>query len=122
MYHAILIDKEFVDNNLPNQYPVFAKKIDGSWIIYGVEIQNDKLEKTVALLQKNLKDDISWYFHIYNDKELIVVFKNKVFRVKPHKSTWNKIVRYGKEQGIPAHQLDFWPNRFQDEIHYFSKT
>jgi hypothetical protein len=23
--------------------------------------------------------------------------------------------------GIPKQQLDFWPNRFQDEIHYFEK-
>lgn len=122
MYHAILIDKEFTDNNIPNQYKIFDQKTDGNWILYGVEIQNDNLEKTIRFLQTNLIDDSPWYFHLYNDTELIVVFKKKVFKVKPHKSTWNRLINYGLELGIPKQQLDFWPNRFQDEIHYFNKT
>lgn len=66
-----------------------------------------------------MKGDEPWYAHLYNDKKLIVVFKNKVFSVKPHLSFWKPILEYGKKLNIPEEQLDFWPNRFQDEKHYF---
>ncbi len=58
MYHGIIIDQEFTDKTYPKTFKQFAKKQDGSWGIYGVEIEDS--------------------------------------------------------------QLDFWPNRFQDEIHYFT--
>ena len=60
-----------------------------------------------------------WYAHLYNDEELIVIFKEKVFRVTSHASGWQPIIDYGKSLNIPVSQLTFWPNRFQDEIHYF---
>lgn len=47
-------------------------------------------------------------------------FKEKVFHVKPHVSTWQEVILYGKTLDIPSEQLDFWPNRFQDEAHYFN--
>lgn len=65
-----------------------------------------------------MKDDESWYAHLYNDEELIVIFKEKVFRVKPHVFTWQSTIDYEKELKIPQEQSDFWPNRFQDEKHY----
>ncbi len=70
-------------------------------------------------MQQNTKS--GWYGHFYNDQELIVVFKDQVFKVAPHKSTWTPIIEYGQTLGIPEDQLDFWPNRFQDEIHYFAQ-
>ena len=68
-----------------------------------------------------MKSDKPYYSHFYNDEEMIVIFKDKVFKIKPHISTWTPIIDYGKTLGIPKEQLDFWPNRFQDEIHYFNK-
>lgn len=35
-----------------------------------------------------------------------MAFNNKI---------WEKL-------NIPEKQLDFWPNRFQDELHYFSTS
>lgn len=58
---------------------------------------------------------------IYNDEKLIVVFKDRTFEIKPHESTWKPVKDYGSVLNIPEEQLDFWPNRFQDERHYFSK-
>lgn len=88
-------------------------------MIFGIEIKKEQLEKAIQHIQMNLKIDAPYYVHFYNDEELIVVFKKKVFRVKPHISTWKPIIEYGKKLKIPEGQLDFWPNRFQDEIHYF---
>lgn len=121
MYHGILIDQEFTDKSFPESFKVFAKKQDGSWGIYGVRIEDSQLEDSIGNIQANMKKGSPWYAHLYNDKELVVVFANKVFRVGPHSSTWNPIIEYGKSLKIPKEQLDFWPNRFQDEHHYFSK-
>jgi len=121
MYHGIIIDQEFKDKTFPKKFKIFAKKQSGSWGIYGIEIENSKAEQAIEDIQKNMDSDEAWYAHLYNDKELIVIFKNKVFKVRPHISTWKPIIEYGRELNIPEEQLDFWPNRFQDEAHYFTK-
>ncbi len=118
-YHGILIDKEFSDEKYPEQFKIFAKKVDGAWTLFGIEVENEDLDKVTKELQENLKVG-TWYAHFYNDEELIVVFKEKVFKVTPHISSWNEIISYGETLKIPADQLTFWPNRFQDERHYFN--
>ena len=120
MYHGILIDQEFINKAFPENFKLFAKKQDGSWGIYGIEIEDPKLEESIRKIQKEMKDTEPWYAHLYNDKQLIVIFKNTVFRVDPHISSWNPIIEHGRKLDIPVEQLDFWPNRFQDEHHYFS--
>ena len=120
MYHGILIDQEFTDPKFPEKFKVFSVKQDGSWRIYGVEINESAFRNAIKEIQENMKGDLPWYAHLYNDEDLIVIFKTKIFNVKPHKSTWEQIIEYGKSLNIPEKQLDFWPNRFQDEGHYFS--
>ncbi|MCA9381715.1 hypothetical protein KC678_05595 [Candidatus Dojkabacteria bacterium] len=119
MYHAILINKQFTDEDFPSTMKVFAEKIDGDWEIFGVEVKDSELEKFVIEVQNEMRPNETWYAHIYNDEEMIVIFKEKIIKVTPHISTWNPIFEYGKSIGIPEEQLDFWPNRFQDELHYF---
>lgn len=119
MYHAILIDQEFKDSSFPETFDVFNRKASGSWKIYGVKINSEEIDNVINKIQENLKEG-TWYCHIYNDEDLIVVFKNKVFKVSPHESTWDPILKYGENLDIPIEQLDFWPNRFQDERHYFN--
>lgn len=121
MHHGIIINQEFTDPNFPETFKIFAKKQDGDWGIYGIEIGETELENTILKIQGAMKENQPWYAHLYDDEELIVIFKNEIFRVKPHFSTWEPIVEYGKNLNIPKEQLDFWPNRFQDEAHYFSK-
>ena len=119
MCHGIIIDQEFENKSFPATFEVFAKKKSGDWKIYGIKIDDLEIEDIIKKIQDNMKSDEAWYAHLYNDKELIVIFKDKVFRVTPYISTWGKIINYGKNLGIPDEQLDFWPNRFQDETHYF---
>lgn len=95
MYHFILIDQEFTDHGFPETFNIFAQKQDGSWKIYGVEVPKDSLERSIADIQKNMKAG-TWYAHGYNENELIVIFKEKIFRVKPEPSEWDEIVEYGK--------------------------
>ncbi|HCC42030.1 hypothetical protein A2473_01375 [candidate division WWE3 bacterium RIFOXYC2_FULL_42_13] len=120
MYHGIIIDQEFTDQLFPNTFKVFAEKKDGSWTIYGVEIEDSKLGKAINDVKNAMKQG-NWYAHFYKGGALWVVFKDKTFRVKPDKSTWGPIIEYGQRLKIPEEQLDFQPNRFQDEQHYFSE-
>ncbi len=121
MYHAIIINKQFVDSNYPNTKDVFAKKVDGDWEIFGVKVEDSELDDFIAEVQQNMRPNQTWYAHAYNDTEMLVIFKDKVIKVTPHQSTWTPIFEYGKSLGIPEKQLDFWPNRFQDEKHYFEE-
>lgn len=122
MYHGIIIDQEFTDPSFPGSFKVFAKKQDGGWGIYGIEVEGSQLQEVISSIQQNMKSDQPWYAHLYNDEGLIVIFKDRVFNVTPHSSTWAPIKEYGRELKIPEEQLSFWPNRFQDEIHYFNSS
>lgn len=121
MYHGIILDAEFTDPAYPLSYHVFAKRksADSPWMLFGIEINDQDIEHAILDIQKYMKSSAPYYAHFYNDHGLIVVFKEKVFRVKPHIITWSPIIEFGKTLHIPASQLTFWPNRFQDEMHYF---
>lgn len=123
MYHGIILDLEFVDPTYAEKFKIFAKRKSRTepWMLFGVEVTDETIEQVISEVQKNMKSDQSYYAHFYNDEELIVVFKEKTFRVKPHRSTWKSVLEFGKKLGIPEIQLTFWPNRFQDEIHDFNK-
>jgi len=119
MYHGIIIDQEFVDKNFPNTFKIFAKKQDGDWGIYGIEIEDLKLQETIKNIQENMREDSPWYVHIYDNNQLIIFFKNKIFEVTSEKKSWQPVINYGKELNIPSEQLDFFPNNFQNENIYF---
>jgi hypothetical protein len=120
MYHGILINNQFINEDYPTNFKIFASKQDDDWTIYGVEINDEELDTIIKDIQINIRLNEPWYCHFYNDDELIIVFKEKIFKVSPHISTWKEIFDYAKTLNIPEHQLDFWPNRFQDERHYFN--
>lgn len=124
-YHGILLDEEFISGQsfISTNFNIFAqrKSKTNSWTLFGVEFPKSNLKNILKLTQENLLTG-PYYLHFYNDTDLIVVFKEKIFTVEPHISTWQPIIDYGKTLGVPATQLDFWPNRFQDEQHYFNHS
>lgn len=81
MFHGILIDQEFKDPHFINRFKTFAKKQDGSWKIYGVEVEDLSLQETISQIQSNMKSGQPWYAHLYDDEKLIVIFKDKVFTI-----------------------------------------
>lgn len=118
MYHGILIDQEFINPSFPETFKVFAKKQDDDWRIYGIEVEDSEIGKVINEVKKAMKQG-TWYAHFYKKDKMWVVFKDATFQVRPEESTWNPIIEYGQKIGIPEEQLSFWPNRFQDERHYF---
>jgi hypothetical protein len=119
IFHGILVDMAFIDRRYPETFPVFAKRKSGDWCLYGIEVPRSDLENTIKSIQTNMRADENFYSHLYNDDVVIVIFKTDVFRVTPHTSSWGEVLNYGRTLGIPVEQLDLWPNRFQDECHYF---
>jgi hypothetical protein len=120
MYHGIIIDKEFSNPFFCSSFKIFNTKRSGDWKVYGIEINDNSLESTIAKIQENLKEHESWYSHLYNGQELIVIFKGKVFKIKPDKSTWSEAIKFGEKLNIPRKQLDFHPSKFEEEFNYFS--
>lgn len=123
MYHGIILDAEFVDSKYPEKLNIFAKRKSSSndWVLYGIEVTDEKTSELISDIQLNMKSDKPYYAHFYNDEKVIVLFKDKTFEVTPHISSWTPIIEHGRKLNIPEEQLDFWPNRFQDEVHYFKK-
>jgi len=58
-----------------------------------------------------------FYFHFYRNNELIVVFRDKIFKVSPDKSTWGEVIAHGHQLKIADTQLDFTPNTFDSEVY-----
>ncbi len=77
------------------------------------------MRKIIPLVQKNLLEEngVPFYAHFYRNDELIVVFPDRVFYLKPDRSAWTPAVTYGKNLGIPEERLNFKPAKFEDETY-----
>ena len=122
MYHAIVVDQSFIDPSKIRSFRVFAIKHDGTWKIYCVEIDDRHVDDVIEQIQENMKPNEPWYAHAYNDEELIVIFKNKVFTIASDPTTWQPAIEYGLELNIPKEQLNFSPVTFQNEKQYFENN
>ncbi len=119
-YHGILVDASFSDARFPLTFKNFAQQVVGSWRLHGIEVPYQDLTAAIERIQPAMKADVPFYAHLYNDTDLIVIFRERIFRVTPDTATWKPIIEYGENLGIPKEQLDFRPNRFQDERDYFA--
>lgn len=119
VFHGILVNLAFTDTSFPEQFSIFSQKTAGDWTLYGIIVEKDNVRDAITGIQSHMRSDENFYAHLYNDDSLIVIFKDRYFEANTHISSWNEIIAYGTGKGIPRGQLDFWPNRFQDEIHYF---
>ena len=123
-YHGIIIDSSFTNLDFLKGIKFFAKRksVNNPWTLYGIEVKEELIEDTLTKVQKFLKTDKNYYSHFYNKSNLIVVYKKRIFKIKPDVTTWKSAIDYGLKLNIPHEQLDFWPNRRQDEIHYFNAS
>jgi hypothetical protein len=117
-WHGILVDVSQKDKSIFKNLKILGQKKSSNdeWVLLKVGVPDEKLDETINLLQKNMSPG-EFYFHFYRDSCLIVVFRKKIFRIKPDKSTWTGAVEYGKSLGIPERQLDFYPCRVEDETY-----
>src|SRR5579885_1410768 len=115
-FHAILLNVSFADSKFPEKFNIFNKvEFENSdWIVYGVEVDED----SAAAIQSNMIEG-KYFNHMYNEKELIIIYKERIFKVTKDQSTWKEADEYGKSIDIPEDQLNFKPFRFEDEDEYF---
>jgi hypothetical protein len=117
-YHAILLDVEFKDPKFIEKWKLLGKKRSSQnrWWQLKVEVPESRLEEMINDGQSLLLDD-KYYFHIYREGELIIVWSKRIFYIKPDKSTWREMLEYGRSIGIPEDQLDMKPTKFKDETY-----
>ncbi len=48
MYHGIIIDQQFTNPKFSERFKIFAKKQDGDWGIYGIEVEDDEIEEVIS--------------------------------------------------------------------------
>ena len=91
-------------------------------VIYKIEVKQEEIDNLIIKIQHNMKRRLllfakEFYCHFYRNDELIIVFRERVFRASTQKATWKEAIDYGKSIGIPAGQLDFIPNKMSDETY-----
>ena len=121
-YHGIVIDLSQKRRSVFRELEIIGRRraFFNTLSLLKLRVSADALEPTIAMLQANLRRGLgpfvkAFYFHFYREGELIVVFKDRIFRTKPDRALWEDILSYGKSIGIPERQLDFIPCRFSDE-------
>jgi hypothetical protein len=122
LYHGIVVSLSQKDKSKVRSLDIIGikKMLWGMLKLYKLQVQEDKLEETINVLQGNMSGRIlfkkqEFYLHFYRGDELIIVYRDKVFRVSCDSSTWGEAIDYGKRMGILEKQLDFSPNRIDDE-------
>lgn len=110
-YKGVVIRESLVDPSVLDMVAVLSIRTEanqdnpaGTWHCYTVQVSLEEIEK----LQSSLKRKGGWYMHFWKNRDMIVVFRDKLFRIDyEDKSTWKDAVEYGRSVGIPDEQLDF---------------
>lgn len=108
-FTGIIVEESFDDNRIINGLEVKKVKISGHsnpsdrWHLYEVSISKDEIHE----LAGHMID--TWYMHFWKGSDVIAVFSgNHVFEFNYNdKSTWSKVLEYGRKVGLPEEQLDF---------------
>jgi hypothetical protein len=121
-FHGIIINISQKNKSIFETVNVLGKRkyLFGLLTLYKVKVPPDKITDAIKAFQSNMSDTVvfkkqEFYFHFYRDNELIIVFRDKIFNASPDKSTWAEAIAHGRQLKITDKQLDFVPNRFEDE-------
>jgi hypothetical protein len=122
IYHGIIINISQKNKSLISTLDVIGKKksIFGIITIYKIEVKVNEINNIINKIQENMAIKIlflkqEFYAHFYRNNEMIIVFREKIFNVILDKNTWMEAINFGKSINIKEKQLDFIPNRFEDE-------
>lgn len=118
VWHAIIVDKSLKDPKVIDGLKVLGVQDapEAGWKLYKVEVADDNLKDTIAMVQQKLSAG-GWYVHFYSEDgtKIVVVFRHRVFELVNNPSFWKPAIEYGKSVGIPEEQLTFSPNKFEEE-------
>ncbi|MCL5783429.1 MAG: hypothetical protein M1476_05925 [Candidatus Thermoplasmatota archaeon] len=118
-YHGIIIMESLSDKSILDSLKILGRKDGRIWTMLRVGVETGKFQGVIKSISRNLMvvNGIPYYAHFYRRNELIVVFPGKIFFMTPDKETWQPVLDFGKSNGIPEQELDFFPCRFEDETY-----
>jgi hypothetical protein len=121
-YHGIVINRSQKDRAIFDGLEVIGKRklFLGLIVFYKIRVRPSDLDGVIGRVQENMSSKFlfkkqQYYAHFYRAGELIIVFRDKTFKATTDKKTWRNAIAYGKSLNIAENQLDFVPNRFEDE-------
>jgi len=117
-YHAILLDTEFKESSFIQRWKILGKKKSRTnpWWQIKVQVPENRLKELIYDGQKLLLND-KFYFQVYREDELYIIFPKKIFKLSSDRTSWTKLLRYGHSLGIPEDQLDIRPVKFEEETY-----
>ena len=121
-FHGIVLNLSQKNRRLLSELDLLGRSLFGLLALYKVRVPAGRLEDTIVRVQRNMARRIvffpqEFYAHFYRANELIVVFRDDVYRVTTDRSSWGDALDHGRALGISEKQLDFSPCRFEDETY-----
>lgn len=108
-YKGTIVEESLEDSRILNNLDIRGFKISSDekpedrWHLYTVNVSKKEIEN----LSKYIKSG-TWYMHFWKGRDIIAIFKDKVFEFNyDNRDTWKEVVEYGLSIGIPLEQLDF---------------
>ena len=117
-FHGIIILEGFRDKDILESFKLIGKKESNEWTLLKVSIEPSLFQHFLIVVQSNLLVDengIPFYAHFYRNNSLIIVFPKKIFQVTCDKESWKEVIAYGISLGISEFELDFKPNKINEE-------
>lgn len=68
MYHGILLNKSFVNQQIPESLNIIKQETSGDWIVYCIEFEDEALDNTLEIVMENMVEAGDWYNHFCNLK------------------------------------------------------
>lgn len=102
-WYGWVIEQSLDNQSLFDMVPTLRMKSEEEdWTEHIIEVPEDKINDVINFLKQNLKS--GWYTHLVKGKQMIVVYKDKDFRIKEG-DDFALIREYGLSIGVPQEQL-----------------
>lgn len=104
-YKGTIVEESLIDKSVLSNLEVIKSEVSANlgWHLFTISVTEEEIYK----FSNNIVSD-KWYMHFWHNRNVIAVFKNKIFEFNyDDKDTWKPVLQYGLSIGIPKEQLDF---------------
>jgi hypothetical protein len=102
-YQGTIIEQSLENTDILKEFSITKTWTDEDWILHDIEVDEDAF----LIIQRSLANG-PWYVHMWRDNEIVIIYKEKIFRVNRFdRDTWKEAIAHGLSIGIPKEQLDF---------------
>jgi broad-specificity NMP kinase len=102
-WYAWLIEQSFDSKEIFDTYKTVKMKEESEmWTEHIIEVPEDKVEEAVKWMEEHILP--SWYAHLVQENNVIVIYHGKTFRLKSG-DLFDEVRQYGRDQKILEEQL-----------------